>query len=1367
MVESTNVSKATAVPHDLLHFYSNIACSHCRTTKQRRNYSKPVPENRRNLAEKPFQKTDIDAIIMGNNIPGIYGERVGHVIRDEHTGYVSFVASKQRDTPSTTDACLHHFAQEIDKAQSRGFLLYGDSAPEYKKVCKKIGILYRPATPNSDESNARHERFMGVFGDLIRNVLHQSGLPLMFWVFAAMFAANVYNMTITPFKKSKTPYAARYPRRHLPNNIAHFGQLVTYVPKDIEKHTSRSRQGIFVGYSQLPGGVVTDEYRLIPLSCFTQGLKTINVITSRDVRFSSEPIFQIRLWNDLSEGRKYIEHFKPLYGESYYKHIWENLDKHAIHQDPAPINVFEEGNIVEHNQDEEEVDEDEVEVDEPLKSGPESVGEPQGPQPPQMKPEVKKALERAEKDRLKRVKDAEFFQRKKAGTYEPTPKPVQTPSSSSASSSKGSPITATPAKVGTAEGQKNHSKVLLEFACGDDSLIGKRGPRKGVVVHRLTLTTCNLMTKEGLQHAIKLVRQNPGCSIHASIPCSPWSSWVKMNLHKLGKPFRIKLLKKREESLLLLHHFKIVAREVIQNGGSASFEWPRYCTGWQLKELTSFLSKFGFQKVDFDGCAFGLKSKKGNFIKKPWTIATTSSRLINTLFTRKCDRSHTHQSCEGNEAKRSAFYTESLADAIIDGLCWAKPLKKAPKQPLRQSKDPAVVSTVPAVRRGGQCHQDANPKQHDIVNTLSRQIDKVVKKAEAKLACLQSSVQVTEAFNDKVNEHFIDDKCVERQLLHRQLEQLQKSLSPQQKQSSHREKITFSPLNIMGLVTKILTKKDNEYYSQGAKDAVKAEVSRLINATVWDTKPLSRHDAVRLHPDATFSRLFGILGIKDYEANTAKYKYRVVVQGSNMKDINNNDVFFADTSNAPTNMACIRSVIAFSQASGGEVSQADAEQAYIQPFLEESVHIYITIPEEMWNDDMKQQAKGINNPVFRLRRPLYGWSRSGNIWEEHLDTQLKSIEHDGQNGDSKWKSVPDWPQTFWKIGALKKPIVLTVYVDDFILGGPGSSREWPSIQKVVKISEPGPVGRVLGVHHHFQKQGTVTSTEIEMNGYLQQSVDLYNSLEGSKIHPLKNNVFYPWYEPTQHEIDTLGVQEGIFGPNSASLLMKALYSGRMVRLDICYAINTLSKYITKWSALCDKQIKHLFSYLLTTKERSLHGIVDSRDLELLVLKAYPDADLAGTFDTSRATSGGFVELAGLNTMFPLDWYSKRQTATAHSTSEAELISASKMLREHLVPLQSLWSIMLGRPIHVIIHEDNESTIAVIKNGYSPQLRYLAKHHRISLGLVHELCQNDDIDIVHIETAKQKGDLLTKGLARPKHEPALQLVGVYPLIAPWL
>jgi hypothetical protein len=44
-----------------------------------------------------------------------------------------------------------------------------------------------------------------------------------------------------------------------------------------------------------------------------------------------------------------------------------------------------------------------------------------------------------------------------------------------------------------------------------------------------------------------------------------------------------------------------------------------------------------------------------------------------------------------------------------------------------------------------------------------------------------------------------------------------------------------------------------------------------------------------------------------------------------------------------------------------------------------------------------------------------------------------------------------------------------------------------------------------------------------------------------------------------------------------------------------------------------------------------------------------------------------------------------------------------------------------------------------------------------------MCEHDDVDLEYIETNKQKGDLMTKGLQRPKHEPAMHMVGLYPVI----
>ena len=109
-----------------------------------------------------------------------------------------------------------------------------------------------------------------------------------------------------------------------------------------------------------------------------------------------------------------------------------------------------------------------------------------------------------------------------------------------------------------------------------------------------------------------------------------------MNSHKLGHAFNVKLAKSRVVSLQMLNYFFIIAKEVLALGGDISFEWPREATGWKLDVLQKFIERFKLMTVHFDGCAFGLKSKKGNPIKKPWRIVTSSQTLVDSLSPHVC-----------------------------------------------------------------------------------------------------------------------------------------------------------------------------------------------------------------------------------------------------------------------------------------------------------------------------------------------------------------------------------------------------------------------------------------------------------------------------------------------------------------------------------------------------------------------------------------------------------------------------------------------------------------------------------------------------------------------------------------------------------
>eukprot|EP00971_Amphidinium_carterae_P242165 4808428-Amphidinium_carterae.5 len=61
-------------------------------------------------------------------------------------------------------------------------------------------------------------------------------------------------------------------------------------------------------------------------------------------------------------------------------------------------------------------------------------------------------------------------------------------------------------------------------------------------------------------------------------------------------------------------------------------EWPTSCTHWQKNRVKPFLKYHHLKKVDFHGCAVGLKSRSGLPIKKPWTLATNCLALHETCY---------------------------------------------------------------------------------------------------------------------------------------------------------------------------------------------------------------------------------------------------------------------------------------------------------------------------------------------------------------------------------------------------------------------------------------------------------------------------------------------------------------------------------------------------------------------------------------------------------------------------------------------------------------------------------------------------------------------------------------------------------------
>ena len=180
----------------------------------------------------------------------------------------------------------------------------------------------------------------------------------------------------------------------------------------------------------------------------------------------------------------------------------------------------------------------------------------------------------------------------------------------------------------------------------------------------------------------------------------------------------------------------------------------------------------------------------------------------------------------------------------------------------------------------------------------------------------------------------------------------------------------------------------------------------------------------------------------------------------------------------------------------------------------------------------------------------------------------------------------------------------------------------------------------------------------------------------------------------------------------------------------------------------------------------------AKDARLLI---WPDADLAGDKGSSWATGGFWPELECGEHRWPLAWQSKRQTSTAISTAESETISLQRCLHKEGLPLQEALSKMLAVDIPLHAWEDTSQCIAAVTNGYSANLRHLARVQRTCIGALNEaffpsveedvLTGEVDVQpflnctIAYCPSGEHKGDLFTKPLDRAPFTAAIERLGM--------
>jgi len=128
--------------------------------------------------------------------------------------------------------------------------------------------------------------------------------------------------------------------------------------------------------------------------------------------------------------------------------------------------------------------------------------------------------------------------------------------------------------------------------------------------------------------------------------------------------------------------------------------------------------------------------------------------------------------------------------------------------------------------------------------------------------------------------------------------------------------------------------------------------------------------------------------------------------------------------------------------------------------------------------------------------------------------------------------------------------------------------------------------------------------------------------------------------------------------------------------------------------------------------------------------------------SKQSTSGILIVIPSEGSVFPLYWTSRKQSSTARSTPEAEMIAMSTAVFSEAFSVQTILEHLLQRSVRVTYKQDNLGVVQISESGYSVKLRHAPRVHRVNVSSV-QVCAYDRI---YTQTSEQIANGLTKVIA---------------------
>ncbi|GKD79629.1 retrovirus-related pol polyprotein from transposon TNT 1-94 [Tanacetum coccineum] len=381
---------------------------------------------------------------------------------------------------------------------------------------------------------------------------------------------------------------------------------------------------------------------------------------------------------------------------------------------------------------------------------------------------------------------------------------------------------------------------------------------------------------------------------------------------------------------------------------------------------------------------------------------------------------------------------------------------------------------------------------------------------------------------------------------------------------------------------------------------------------------------------------------------------RLVAQGYNQQEGIDYDETYSPVARLESN----RILLAYACALDFKLFQMDVKSAFLNGFINEEV--YVAQPSGFIDFEKPDH-------VYKLKKALYGLKQAPKAWYDRLKAFL--IKHEYKMG-----MVDNTLFTKKKSSNL---IIVQIYVDDIIFGSTCQDMcdEFAKIMHdEFEMSMMGELNFFLGLQIKQMEDGIF----FNQSKYIKEMLKKFG-LEDSK--PMKT----PMSSDTKLTKDE--ECESVDSTKYRGMIGSLLYLTAS-RPDIMFSVCLCARFQEAPKTSHLEAVKRIFRYIKGTTHLGL-WYPKGTGIETVV---YADSDHAGDYVDQKSTSGICTFVGCCLT----SWFSKKQTALAISTTEAEYVSAGKACQQALWMKQALIDYGV-RFDDVPIMCDNKGAIDLSKN----------------------------------------------------------------------